>query len=94
MLDNQGSRHIFIICNTYSFFCGNSGYANAPKCYVSRTLALLFFYAMLTRVNATRFVRLYKYKILSYWFAGGTVENTERRVQPRVCVLTACALNL
>ena len=41
MLDNWGCRHTLRICNV--LFHGNSGYANAPPCYVIHTVPVLWY---------------------------------------------------
>jgi hypothetical protein len=41
MLDTKGYEHTLRICNTYFFSTVKNGYANAPQCYVIRTLCVV-----------------------------------------------------
>ena len=41
MQHNYGYEHTLGTCNPYSFFHHNHGYANAPHCYVTRTLPIM-----------------------------------------------------
>ena len=41
MLYNSGYKHTFILLNAYCFSVGNSGYANAARCYIYTYIACL-----------------------------------------------------
>jgi hypothetical protein len=42
MLDTEGYKHIFGMCNTFLLFHYNTGCTHAPQCYIIRTLPVLF----------------------------------------------------
>jgi hypothetical protein len=46
-----GYKHTFIISDTYCFFHGKYGYANAAQWYVIRTLPIQYFCVLCTPVN-------------------------------------------